>query len=88
MVKKFDEFIEEGALPREQSVNQLKKLKKLTNKTDIGRKVSMSNSNNLISDRNPIDDVESYEDFTKNNKNFNTNWNIKGEEPYKKKKKK
>jgi hypothetical protein len=87
MLKKFDEFIEEGALPREQSVKQLKKLKKLTSKTDIGRKVSMSKSNNLINDKNPIDEVESYEDFMKSNKNFNSNWNLKGEEPYKKGKK-
>lgn len=84
MLKKFDEFIEEGALPREQSVKQLKKLKKLTSKTDIGRKVSMSKSNNLISDKSPIDTVESYEDFMKNNRNFNSNWNLKGEEPYRK----
>ena len=87
MLKKFDEFIEEGALPREQSVKQLKRLKALTNKTDIGKKVSMQKTNNLIQDKSPIDEVESYEDFMKGNKNFNPNWNIKGEEPYKKVKK-
>lgn len=82
MLQKFDEFIEEGALPREETVKQLKKLKKLTAKTDIGKKVQSTN------DHSPIDNVESYEDFMKKNKDFNPGWNVRGEEPYKKKKKK
>lgn len=86
MIKKFDEFIEEGALPREQSVNQLQKLKRLSNKTDIGNKVAVQ-AGNSVSDRSALDNVESYEDFVKGNKNFNPNWNNKGQKPYKKKKK-
>jgi hypothetical protein len=86
MIKKFDEFIEEGALPREQSVKQLNKVKSMCKKTDIGNKVSIK-SNNLISDKSALTNIESFEDFEKSNKNFNPNWNNTGQEPYKKKKK-
>jgi hypothetical protein len=72
-----DEIIEEG-LPRQSTVNQLKRLRKLTKSTDIGDRVTSNKLGNLIDDSNPISRVESYEAFTKKNKSFTPGWNTKG----------
>lgn len=65
----FDEFIIES-LPRQSSVNQLKKLRKLTKGIDIGDKISDMNKQgaNIQYIHNPVDTgIESYEDFEKDN---------------------
>lgn len=70
----------EGALPRESTVKQLKKLRQKTKGTDIGDKISdMSKQGaNISYIRNPIDTgIESIEDYWKGNKKFKPNQNIK-----------
>ena len=63
-LKKFDEIFEES-LPRETTVRQLKKLRQITRSTDIGEKVGklQNQGANVHYDHNPIDTVESYEDY-------------------------
>lgn len=62
----FYEYSLNESLPREESVKQLKKIVKMTKKTDIGNK--LVKSKNIGNVKNPIDDVESYEDFIKSQK--------------------
>lgn len=62
----FYEYSLNESLPREESVKQLKKIVKMTKKTDIGNK--LEKSKNIGNVKNPIDDVESYEDFIKSQK--------------------
>ena len=70
-IKKFEEFIKES-LPRESSVKQLQRVMKISDKTDIGNKVDLV-GNNLNFNRNPIKTgIESYEDYEKQNKKFNS----------------
>lgn len=62
------QFYSEGALPRESTVKQLKRLRKQSKGTDIGDKISDMNKQgaNIQYIRNPIDSgVESYEDYMK-----------------------
>ena len=64
-ILRFDE-ISEGALPRKRSVDQLKRLRKLTKGTDIGDKISDMNKQgaNIHYIHNPVDaGIESYEDY-------------------------
>lgn len=68
------------SLPRQQSVDQLKKVMKLSAKTDIGNRISDMNKQgaNIQYIQNPIDSgIESYEDFEKHNKKFVPSWNLK-----------
>jgi hypothetical protein len=68
------------SLPREQSVDQLKKVMKQSAKTDIGNRISDMNKQgaNIQYIQNPIDSgIESYEDFEKKNKKFIPSWNLK-----------
>jgi hypothetical protein len=67
------------SLPRQKTVNQLNKLRKITKGTDIGDRVSNNKQGaNIKYIRNPIDSgIESYEDFETNNKNFIPSWNLK-----------
>ena len=70
----------EGALPRQSTVDQLKRIRKATKGTDIGDKISDMNKQgaNIQYIQNPIDSgVESYEEFQKKNKSFTPNWNLK-----------
>lgn len=70
---KVIEKTSEGALPRQSTVDQLKKIRRISKKTDIGDKIS--NAGNISS---PIDKgIESYEKFQKKNKKFITSWNLK-----------
>lgn len=76
-IKRFKEYSDlNEAMARENSIKQLQKVMKLSAKTDIGNRTKMSGGN-LHFDHNPIDTVESYEDFEKNNKSFITGWNNK-----------
>ena len=68
------------SLPRQQTVDQLKRVMKLSAKTDIGNRVSDMNKQgaNIQYIQNPIDSgIESYEDFEKKNKTFVPSWNLK-----------
>jgi len=65
---RFEELTE-GSLPRQSTVNQLKKLRKITKGTDIGDKISDMNKQgaNIHYIHNPVDTgVESYEDYSRN----------------------
>jgi hypothetical protein len=80
----------EGSLPRKQTVDQWKKLRKMTKGVDIGDRVSDMNKQgaNIQYIQNPVDTgIESYEDFEKKNKQFIPSWNVKGLlSPYRKNK--
>lgn len=69
----------EGALPRKETIEQLKKLRKATKGIDIGDKISdMSKQGaNISYIRNPVDTgVESIEDYWKSNTKFKPNKNL------------
>ena len=71
----------EGALPRQQTVDQLKKLRKMTRGVDIGDRISDMNKQgaNIQYIQNPVDTgIESYEDYQKKNKSWISSWNAKG----------
>lgn len=71
----------EGSLPRKQTVDQWKKLRKMTKGVDIGDRISDMNKQgaNIQYIQNPVDTgIESYEDFEKKNKQFIPSWNVKG----------
>ena len=81
-IMRFNEFerIDE-ALPRQQSVDQLKRVMKQSAKTDIGNRISDMNKQgaNIQYIQNPIDSgIESYEDYEKHNRKFVSSWNLKG----------
>lgn len=68
------------SLPRQQTVDQLKRVMKQSSKTDIGNRISDMNKQgaNIQYIQNPIDSgIESYEDFEKKNKSFVPSWNLK-----------
>jgi hypothetical protein len=70
----------EESLPRQQTVDQLKKLRKMTKGVDIGDRISDLNTQgaNIQYYRNTVDSgIESYEDFEKKNKKFVPSWNLK-----------
>ncbi len=80
-ILKFEEFNVNESLPRQQTVDQLKKVMKMSAKTDIGNRISDMNKQgaNIQYIENPIDTgIESYEDFEKHNKKFVSSWNLKG----------
>jgi uncharacterized protein (UPF0335 family) len=77
---KFTPLEVNESLPRKSTVDQLKKVMKLSAKTDIGNRISDMNKqgSNISYIRNPIDSgIESYEDFEKHNKKFVPSWNLK-----------
>ena len=79
-ILKYLDFINES-LPRQQSVNQLKRVMKQSSKTDIGNRISDMNKQgaNIQYIQNPIDNgIESFEDWQKHNKKFVSSWNLKG----------
>ena len=78
---RFEEFEVNESLPRKQTVDQLKRVMKMSAKTDIGNRISDMNNqgDNIQYIQNPIDSgIESYEDFEKHNKKFIPGWNVKG----------
>ena len=81
-IMRFDEFDSVNeALPRQQSVDQLKRVMRQSARTDIGNRISDMNKQgaNIQYIQNPIDSgIESYEDFEKHNKKFVSSWNLKG----------
>ena len=81
-ILKFEEFeVTNEALPRQQTVDQLKRVMKQSAKTDIGNRISDMNKQgaNIQYIENPIDTgIESYEDNERHNKKFVSSWNLKG----------
>lgn len=68
------------SLPHQKTVDQLKRLRKMTKGIDIGDRISDMNKQgaNIQYIQNPIDSgIESYEDFEKNNREFIPSWNLK-----------
>ena len=66
MILKFNQFNE--TLINNKSLEQLRKVRKLSKKTDIGDKISKKKINKMISIENILDkDIETYEDYIKNN---------------------
>lgn len=68
----FEEFVNES-LPQQHSIDQLKKVRKLSKGIDIGDRISDMNKQgaNLQYIRNPIDTgLESYQTYMKNNKKY------------------
>ncbi len=80
-ILKFNEFDEVNeSLPRQQSVDQLKRVMKISAKTDIGNRISDMNKQGANIDyiHNPIDTgIESKEEYDKHNKKFIPSWNLK-----------
>ena len=81
-ILKFNEFeVTNEALPREQTVKQWKRLRKLTKGIDIGDRITDMNKQgaNIQYIQNPIDTgIESREDYENHNKKFVSNWNLNG----------
>jgi hypothetical protein len=78
---RFEEFEVNESLPRQHTVDQWNKLRKMTKGVDIGDRISDLNKQgaNIQYYQNAVDTgIESYEDFEKNNKKFIPGWNNKG----------
>lgn len=77
------------SLPREHSIEQLKRIRKISKGIDIGDRIPdlKKQGANIHYYQNPIDSgIESFEEFEKNNKKFVPSWNLKGMiSPYSKK---
>lgn len=94
-ILKFKDFSINESLPRERTVQQWEKLRKMTKGIDIGDRISDLNKQgaNIQYYQNVVDSgIESYEDYEKHNKKFIPSWNLKhllspfaGEEKKKKK---
>jgi hypothetical protein len=68
------------SLPKQQTVDQLKRVMKQSARTDIGNRISDMNKQgaNIQYMQNPIETgIESYEDYQKHNKKFIPSWNLK-----------
>lgn len=79
-IKRFDEFITES-LPNKKSINQLKRVMKISAKTDIGNRISDMNKQgaNIHYIQNPIETgIESKEEYDEHNRKFVSSWNLKG----------
>ena len=81
-ILRFNEFeITNEALPNQKTVDQLKKVMKMSATTDIGNRISDMNKQgaNIQYIQNPIETgIESREDYEKHNKKFISSWNAKG----------
>jgi len=81
-ILRFEEFeMTNETLPNKKSVDQLKKVMKMSARTDIGNRISDMNKQgaNIHYIQNPIDTgIESKEDYDEHNKKFVSSWNLKG----------
>ena len=80
-ILRFEEFEMNEALPNQKTVDQLKKVMKMSAKTDIGNRISDMNKQgaNIHYMQNPIETgIESREDYDEHNKKFVSSWNLKG----------
>jgi hypothetical protein len=83
-IKNFKSYNE--SLPQQSTVNQLKRIRKLTKGIDIGDRIADMSKDGANIDyiRNPIDTgIESYQDFEADNKNFEPNNQLKRVKPFK-----
>jgi hypothetical protein len=89
---RFKDFeVIDESLPNSHTVDQWKKLRKLTKGIDIGDRVSDMNDEgaNLHYMHNAVDTgIESFQDFEKKNKEFVPSWNLKNVDQFGKKYKK
>jgi hypothetical protein len=79
-ISRFEEFETNESLPRQKTVDQWEKLRKMTKGVDIGDRISNLNKQgaNIQYYRNVVDSgIESYEDYEKHNKKFIPSWNLK-----------
>ena len=68
----------EGALPRQSTVDQLNKIRRVTKSVTIDDSIPKMKGVNLGYEGNVVDKgIESYEDFQKKNKSFTPNRNLK-----------
>lgn len=68
----------EGALPRQSTVDQLNRIRKATKSTTIDDTIPKMKGANLGYEGNTVDrGIESYEEFQKKNKSFVPGWNLK-----------
>ena len=82
---KFEDFVNES-LPQQNSVDQLKKLRKLTKGIDIGDRISDMNKQGANIDyiHNVIDNgIESIQDYQRSNKNFDKKVSLRRIKPFK-----
>jgi hypothetical protein len=81
-ILRFEEFeMTNEALPNQKTVDQLKKVMKMSARTDIGNRISDMNKQgaNIHYMQNPIETgIESKEDYDEHNKKFVSSWNLKG----------
>ena len=80
-ILRFKEFEINESLPNKKTVDQLKKVMKMSAKTDIGNRISDMNKQgaNIHYMQNPIETgIESKEDYDEHNKKFVSSWNLKG----------
>ena len=81
-ILRFNEFeMTNEALPNKKTVDQLKKVMKISKRTDIGNRISDMNKQgaNIHYMQNPIETgIESKEDYDEHNKKFVSSWNLKG----------
>jgi hypothetical protein len=81
-ILRFEEFeMTNEGLPNKKSVDQLKKVMKMSARTDIGNRISDMNKQgtNIHYIQNPIETgIESREDYDEHNKKFVSSWNLKG----------
>jgi hypothetical protein len=81
-ILRFEEFeMTNEALPNQKSVDQLKRVMKMSARTDIGNRISDMNKQgaNIHYIQNPIETgIESREDYDEHNKKFVSSWNLKG----------
>lgn len=82
-----DSILVEEQLPQQSTVDQLKRIRKISKGTDIGDRISDMNKQgaNIHYIQNPIDTgIESYQKFTADNrKKFQPGWNVKHLKPFK-----
>ena len=86
MITIYEDFITEGALPEENSIRQLKKLRKLVKGIDIGDRISDMNKQGANIDyiHNPVDTgIESRQDYMASNKNFDKKQMFRRIKPFK-----
>ena len=81
-ILRFNEFeMTNESLPNQHTVDQLKRVMKISAKTDIGNRISDMNKQgaNIQYIENPIETgIESREDYERHNKKFISFWNAKG----------
>ncbi len=61
MIKKFEKYIEEGAMVQANSLKQLKRVQRLSAKTDVGNKLKNDNSEPALNNK-----IQTYQEYMDN----------------------